>query len=134
VLINNHEERLGESCSQLQKMSSHVHCQINSSGNLIDWCDVHDVQMPMTMKFRINASMKVTCFATVTETRRVAGVQCERLLLGYGEEVKAIDPINFKVNWMVVEELPLVEVVVASNVWAMQRIGCSGSNINTVGA
>jgi hypothetical protein len=82
--------------------------KINSSGNLLDWCDVHDVEMPMTMKFQSNASMKVTCFATVTETRRVAGVQCERLLLGYGEEVKAIDPINFKVNWMVVEEFPLM--------------------------
>ena len=49
-------------------MSSHVHCQINSSGNLLDWCDVHDVEMPVTMKFRINASMKVICFTTVTET------------------------------------------------------------------
>ena len=49
-------------------MSSHVHCQINSSGNLLDWCDVHDVEMPVTMKFRISASMKVTCFTTVTET------------------------------------------------------------------
>ena len=78
--------------------------------------------------------MKVTCFTTLTETRCVTGVQSERLLLGDGEEVKTINPINFKVYWVVVQEFSLVEVVVASFVWAMQGIGCSGCNIYTVGA
>ena len=64
--------------------------------------------------------MKVTCFITLTETRCVTGVQSERLLLGDGEEVKTINPINFKVYWVVVKEFSLVEVVVASFVWAMQ--------------
>ena len=78
--------------------------------------------------------MKVTCFITLTETRCVTGVQSERLLLGDGEEVKTINPINFKVYWVVVKEFSLVEVVVVSFVWAMQGIGCSGCNIYTVGA
>ena len=61
-------------------------------------CNVHDVDMPMAMELRINAYMKVTSFATLTETICVTGVQSERLLFGDGEEVKAINSINFIIS------------------------------------
>ena len=78
-----------------------------------------DIEMPMAREVKI----------TGTETRCGSWVQGECFMFGDNEIVEAINPINFQVDWVIVQKLTLVEVVIFSLLWNVQGVSYSWGNI-----